>query len=573
MRLDLIAITLFVSAISIGPVLADYTVGPVPDIAVEQGGASGAMVRVTDDAVRFSMEGLPPGATAAFEPESCASPCESKLTVKAGAGTPPGQYSVLVKISAGTVSVGRLVNFTVTAAPTETPVTGLFSRPSTWTEKLPANPNIMPTSPQFMADFRSAIDKGLGMSGDQGSAFPVWRARADTKYVKVKVAVPGGPGGSSYSNGVEAAALGWDSVPIPQEAIPEGGNDGKGDRHMIVIDAKNEFLWEFFKAHKDSGGNWSASILRRWPVDSPGVASPYDGLGTGRVCVPISQGLILLKEIKKGRIEHAIALNYNSANANSGDVYPCEDTGGTGNQGGKREWAMYNGFRLQLDPNLNIDALKLSFGGKVIARALQEYGMIFIDNSGGGVGMLRRESMLGKTEKFPDVLVWGIPLDKFRLAETLPLPTASNQSRGAALWKAPINVTLTLSSALLKLGVTGVSYHYTLDGSDPTTASLKYGSSIAIPESATLKFRGFKANSISSGVGKVNYLAVNDQVASVSELSIRSSAGGSVVGKQNAGVRGKITGGPSSGWWKVDFESGPDGWARSALLEKADGGQ
>ena len=567
MRLILIAIMLSVSALSIiAPVLADYTVGPVPDIAVEQGEASSTIVRVTDDAVRFSVEGLPIGATASFTPQSCASPCEAKLTVKAGEETPAGTYSVLVKASAGSTSIGRLVNLTVTAPPAEAPVAGLFKRPSTWTEKVPANPNIARHSAKFIADLIGNSPK-FGVAGDKGSAYPIWRAKKDTPIVKVEVSTGG------FRNGIEARALGWDLVPIPPESVAQGGNDGTGDRHMIVIDHAGKHLWEFFAANKISEGKWRAAILRRYDLDADdGIVSPQDGMGTGRNCAPISQGLILLEEVKSGSIDHAISFAYNGTNSNHGDLYPCEDTGGAASTGGKREWSLYTGMRVQLDPALDLGALGLKKGEPawLVARALQVYGGIFTDNAGVGNNQVHRESVIGKPLNFPPIAsgVAKIPLDRIRLVETVPLPLISNQSGGAALFKAPVTVGLSVSPALTKLDVTGQRYHFTLDGSEPTTASPRYDGEIKIANSATLKVRGFKPGSISSGVRKVNFLAVGQEVKTVSDLSVRAQAAGDAIGKQDKGARGRIVAGPVSGWWKIDFDSGPDGWARTALIEK-----
>ncbi|MCA9362893.1 polysaccharide lyase, partial [Candidatus Kaiserbacteria bacterium] len=57
-----------------------------------------------------------------------------------------------------------------------------------------------------------------------------------------------------------------------------------------------------------------------------------------------------------------------------------------------------------------------------------------------------------------------------------------------------------------------------------------------------------------------------------SKLNVRSSANGTAVGKQADGSVGKITSGPTDKagytWWKVNFDSGSDGWAVEKYLKK-----
>jgi hypothetical protein len=95
-------------------------------------------------------------------------------------------------------------------------------------------------------------------------------------------------------------------------------------------------------------------------------------------------------------------------------VYPASKSDGRGTTGVD----LPEGTRLQLDPSLteaDFDRMGLTQQARVVARALQEYGMIVVDNSGSSKIMLEDEktadwgSMLNRTS------VSAIPLASFRV--------------------------------------------------------------------------------------------------------------------------------------------------------------
>jgi hypothetical protein len=105
------------------------------------------------------------------------------------------------------------------------------------------------------------------------------------------------------------------------------------------------------------------------------VEPNYRSRGAG---VPYLAGLIRPWEIAEGRIEHALAFAYLLARLER-CVWPASKTDGDDD----RADAIPQGARLRLDPGVDVDGIPgLDAAGRVIARALQEYGMILIDNSG-----------------------------------------------------------------------------------------------------------------------------------------------------------------------------------------------
>lgn len=95
-------------------------------------------------------------------------------------------------------------------------------------------------------------------------------------------------------------------------------------------------------------------------------------------------------------------------------------------------FAIPEGARLQLDPSLteeDFDRMGLDRAGKIIARALQEYGTILVDDSGSFKIYL--EDLINNpytTQKWTDPglnltkeTIYGIPYTSFRVLELPPV--------------------------------------------------------------------------------------------------------------------------------------------------------
>jgi hypothetical protein len=161
-------------------------------------------------------------------------------------------------------------------------------------------------------------------------------------------------------------------VPIPEGAAPAGGSDAP----MIVIDKVNSLEYDLRKAeHLPTG----------WQVDNGAVYNIlWDGapvkFGSRGAGVPYFAGLIRPWEIAQGHIDHAVAFSYPGPAVNR-CVFPASKTDGDSTL----PYAIPEGARLQLDPSLteaDFAAMGLSQTGIIIARALQNYGMILVNVSG-----------------------------------------------------------------------------------------------------------------------------------------------------------------------------------------------
>jgi hypothetical protein len=161
------------------------------------------------------------------------------------------------------------------------------------------------------------------------------------------------------------------SAPIPVDAMPAAGRDAQ----IIVWNPDTGEEWGFWRISR-TGEGWTCTNLYKYNTRWKGVP-PYGFLSRG-AGIPYLTGLIRPWEIKQGRIEHAIAFGMDYPSRMN--VPPATRSDG---QGLFPNPPM--GARFQLDPSLTEKDLRdmgLDDTGVIIARALQEYGMILIDSSG-----------------------------------------------------------------------------------------------------------------------------------------------------------------------------------------------
>jgi len=154
-----------------------------------------------------------------------------------------------------------------------------------------------------------------------------------------------------------------------------------------VVSADRRLSWDFFGA-RPAGGTWNCTLCATTDLTGSGVRPKKQGNPTwftshgARACgFPLLAGLIRPDEIKAGRIDHALVIAYPHIRA--GLYTPPASTAQAriGDEAIKTRGIPCGG-RVQLDPSINVDALNLSRSGKIIAKALQEYGAFVGDYSG-----------------------------------------------------------------------------------------------------------------------------------------------------------------------------------------------
>ena len=161
--------------------------------------------------------------------------------------------------------------------------------------------------------------------------------------------------------------------PIPRDAPVEGGNDAKGDRHVIVIDRRRWRLYELFDAHREAHGNgWRAGSGAIFDLDA-GSQRPAGWTSADAAGLPIFPGLVRYDEaVENTAILHA--LRFTCARTRRAYVEPARHFASSNPDPGLPPM----GMRVRL--RAGFDVKPFPPAARVILTALKTYGMILADN-------------------------------------------------------------------------------------------------------------------------------------------------------------------------------------------------
>ena len=88
--------------------------------------------------------------------------------------------------------------------------------------------------------------------------------------------------------------------PIPSDAPIEGGPNGDGDRHVLVIDGEQCVLYELFAAYPQADGTWTAGSGAVFPLTSDALR-PSGWTSADAAGLPILPGLVRYDEVSSRR--------------------------------------------------------------------------------------------------------------------------------------------------------------------------------------------------------------------------------------------------------------------------------
>jgi hypothetical protein len=247
-----------------------------------------------------------------------------------------------------------------------------FNSNSVWNTPIPADAEVDPDSAAMIAKLESKCSR-LKVSVDKWT-FPLHVIdasqcpRVDVKTTSEVLFESVDPDGNGIAEG----------LPIPEGIWADPGGDG----HMILADPVLRKSWEFSRARRNDQGVWEASRIDVWDLDGPGCRSPFPGrlwwtsgaIGAG---MPLIAGLARPEEIEAGEIRHALlcATPVNRKSVRLGgkrELCPPASRTDAGYIGRRY---IPQGARLQLDPALDLETLDLSPAAKVVAKAMQKYGL------------------------------------------------------------------------------------------------------------------------------------------------------------------------------------------------------
>jgi serine/threonine-protein kinase len=224
---------------------------------------------------------------------------------------------------------------------------------------------------QWLAD-----DGGWG-TGEMRIDFSieVLQKTADTPYM------PFEPTGDFYTPDCDQV-----DVPVPPGGALEGESGYEcttdGDCHLIVVDCDQNRLFEMWRANI-TGGTFQGGCLAAWDM-----TRVYGPEGRGEQCssadaagFPIAPLLFTADEVAAGDIRHAI--RFILPNARMRDGFYTRPGSHAGGPSGPAPAPVYAG-RWRLRADFDLDTLP-SEGARVVARAMQRYGMALAD--GGNIAL------------------------------------------------------------------------------------------------------------------------------------------------------------------------------------------
>jgi hypothetical protein len=325
-------------------------------------------------------------------------------------------YTVRAVDAAGNLSASSATVPVTPLAPAIPPVLGQarpFDTGGPWNSPIPANVVVLPNSSTYV---NAIVDNNLPLTSDPDQyAIPVYYFNAQTPRRTVKFSGSfGAYDGGDNSRVSPGSGASVSNVPIPDAAVQSNGSDGQ----IVFWDPATGVEWSFWQFQRTASGSYVATNGVRYSTNAGNMGRFADGKGGRGAGTPYSAGLVRGWEIAQGRIDHALAFAYSSPA--SGIVYPAAKSDGAGVTGVDAP----EGTRLQLDPSLtdaDFQAWGLAPEAKVIARALQKYGMYVIDNSGSSKIYLEDRLTANWSSSVTRNLTAKIPLSRFR-AVAAPVP-------------------------------------------------------------------------------------------------------------------------------------------------------
>jgi hypothetical protein len=198
--------------------------------------------------------------------------------------------------------------------------------------------------------------------------------------------------------------------PVPLDAPVEGGPDADGDRHVLVVRQGTCELFELYRAFQ-RGAGWEADSGARFDLRSNALR-PLGWTSADAAGLAILPGLVRHDEVASGEIRHAIRVTF--ARTRRGYVLPAT------------HWASSNddpnlppmGLRLRLRADYDVSGL--TGQARVIATAMQRYGLIVADN--GSNWFFQGAPSPGWDDEDLNQLK-GIPGTAFEVVDTGPVVT------------------------------------------------------------------------------------------------------------------------------------------------------
>src|SRR6202041_3518441 len=272
-------------------------------------------------------------------------------------------------------------------------------------------------------------------------------------------------------------------MPVPASAPIEGyPNPGSGDRHVLVLDNSNCWLYELYNSYPNNDGSWNAASAAVWDLLNYNQR-PYTWTSADAAGLSIFAGLVRYDEVAAGEIKHAIRVTFSQSQA----AFVLPATHWAANS--TNENAPPMGMRLRLKSSFDISGY--SAANQVILTALKKYGMINADN---GSSMYISGAPDDRWDNDDLHLLNGVSTADFEVVKMGTIYTASNVPQGAA----PTISSFTASSSSVTAG-TPVTLNWTTSSASylivSPGAGAARGTSVVVTPSQTTTYTLYATNS------------------------------------------------------------------------------
>jgi hypothetical protein len=337
---------------------------------------------VTSDRLELLATGAPPGADVHFARSDAgagAGPCPPQLGgLCVGVASPASVAGRVTADASGAalLSLPKPPDGTAFQAVVAAGAQSELSRVRTYTtfacDVLPANNpwntdiSGYPLHPNSNA-FIDSIGRSTGLHADFGTRW----AGAPNGIPFVEVEGDQGLAGIQFFYAAESDP---GPYPIPPGAPIEGGPQGNGDRHVIVVDRDACQLYETWNTWPRAGGTWVAGSGATFDLSSNALR-PDHWTSADAAGLPIYPGLVKYEEVAAGAVEHA--LRFTVSSSQDGFVHPATHAASSCSvQACPDDPPM--GLRVRMKANW--DCRGLSQEVQVLCRAMKTYGMFVADN-------------------------------------------------------------------------------------------------------------------------------------------------------------------------------------------------
>ena len=346
-----------------------------------------------------------------------------------------------------------------------------FATDSPWNTDISKSP-VDPNSTAII----NYIGSTIGLHPDFGSG-EYNGSNMGIPYVVVDGTQPGVNITAQYSDESDPGPM-----PIPSNAPIEGyPNPGSGDRHVLVLDNANCFLYELYSSYPNTDGSWNVGSAAVWDLLS-NEQRPWTWTSADAAGLPIFPGLVRYDEVAAGQIQHAI--RFTLQNSRAAFVPPASHWAATTSNAN----AAPMGMRMRLKASFDVSGYSAT--NQVILNAMKKYGIIMADN---GSSMYISGAPDSRWSNDDLHNLGNVTAGNFEVVQMNPIYTSANVPQGAA----PTINSFTASSTTVSAG-TQVTLNWSVANGEyviiaPQVGAVR-GTSVTVTPGATTTYTLYGTN-------------------------------------------------------------------------------